>query len=154
MSRSPRSLCLRLLILLALLAAPAPLAAEQGARAGRLLAEQGATLFRRHCAVCHGLDARGDGPAAGALRQPPGDLTRLAARRGGAFDAAYVARTIDGRFEIEAHGTREMPVWGARLGEGVPEQELAEEFVRGRIDLLVEHLRALQQPAEEGGLRP
>lgn len=141
-------------ILLAVVLAAPTLPTEPGARGDRLLAEQGATLFRRHCAVCHGLDGRGDGPAAGALRQVPADLTRITARRGGAFDAAYVARTIDGRFDIEAHGTREMPIWGARLGDDVPDRELAEEFVRGRIELLVEHLRAIQEAEEEEGAGP
>jgi mono/diheme cytochrome c family protein len=129
-------------------------ATESGTRPDRLLAEQGAVLFRRHCAVCHGLDARGDGPAAGALLQVPADLTRIAARREGRFDAAQVARIIDGRFEIEAHGTREMPIWGARLGDDIPDRDLAEEFVRGRIDLLVEYLRDVQEAVEPGAASP
>ena len=36
---------------------------------------QGATLFPEHCAVCHGTDARGDGPAAKTLPVPPANLT-------------------------------------------------------------------------------
>jgi hypothetical protein len=46
------------------------------------------------------------------LKVPPADLTRIAARRGGRFDAAEVAAYIDGRVDITAHGRREMPVWG------------------------------------------
>ena len=32
-------------------------------------------LYRRHCAVCHGIAGRGDGPAAGLLSPPPRDFT-------------------------------------------------------------------------------
>ncbi|MDZ7379145.1 MAG: c-type cytochrome, partial [candidate division KSB1 bacterium] len=35
----------------------------------------GETLFRTHCTVCHGLDGRGDGPAAAGLNPRPADLT-------------------------------------------------------------------------------
>ena len=33
--------------------------------------QQGEALYRQHCASCHGLDARGDGPAAAGLDPPP-----------------------------------------------------------------------------------
>ena len=36
---------------------------------------QGAALFPQHCAMCHGLDGRGDGPAAKGMPVPPADLT-------------------------------------------------------------------------------
>lgn len=32
--------------------------------------ERGKTLYERHCVLCHGDDAEGDGPAAAALTQP------------------------------------------------------------------------------------
>ena len=35
----------------------------------------GATLFPQHCAVCHGPEGRGNGPAAASLPVPPADLT-------------------------------------------------------------------------------
>src|SRR5262245_18787271 len=72
----------------------------------------GRALFRSYCASCHGVDARGDGPVAAQLRVPPADLTRIAVRRGGHFEASEVAAYIDGRSEVLAHGRREMPVWG------------------------------------------
>jgi mono/diheme cytochrome c family protein len=109
-----------------------------------VLAELGRDLFRRHCASCHGENGRGDGPAAGALRTPPADLTRIAARRGGTFPEGEIARFIDGRFVVEAHGTREMPVWGERLGERVPEAGVSEEVVRGQVSVVLEYLRSLQ----------
>ncbi len=36
---------------------------------------EGAALFPEHCAMCHGPDGRGDGPAAKGLPVPPADLT-------------------------------------------------------------------------------
>jgi mono/diheme cytochrome c family protein len=119
-------------------------AAPVAAGADPVLADLGAQTFVRHCASCHGASARGDGPAASALRTPPADLTRIAARRGGEFPPGEIARFIDGRFGLVAHGSREMPVWGDRLGERVPEAGVSEEVVRGQISVLVEYLKSIQ----------
>jgi putative copper export protein/mono/diheme cytochrome c family protein len=35
----------------------------------------GAALFRTHCATCHGVGGRGDGPGGAGLPRPPADLT-------------------------------------------------------------------------------
>lgn len=110
-----------------------------------VLAELGAEVFLRHCAPCHGESGRGDGPAAGALRVPPPDLTRIAARRGGSFPRGEIARFVDGRFSVPAHGSREMPVWGERLGEHIPEAGVSEEVVRGQIGVVVEYLETIQR---------
>jgi len=50
--------------------------AVQRAMAQDLSPELGAgrRAFREHCQACHGLDAEGDGPAAAALEDEPGDL--------------------------------------------------------------------------------
>jgi len=109
------------------------------------LSEAGRTLYVRYCASCHGMDARGAGPAAAALRIPPTDLTRLARANHGAFPAARVTDAIDGRIQIPVHGTREMPIWGERLGDDIGNRDTREEVVRGRIWLLVEYLRTLQR---------
>ena len=50
-----------------------PLALTPGA------AEAGRALYDRHCAACHGPQARGDGPAAAALPVRPDDLAGLPA---------------------------------------------------------------------------
>jgi mono/diheme cytochrome c family protein len=109
-----------------------------------LLVEVGAELFATHCASCHGTDARGDGPAASALRTPPTDLTRIAARNGGVFPESSTARLIDGRFDLPAHGSREMPICGARLADRIPDMATGDEVARGRIASLVEYLKSLQ----------
>ena len=108
-----------------------------------LLAEVGAELFVTYCASCHGVDARGDGPAAPALRPPPTDLTRISASSGGVFPESSIARLIDGRFDLPAHGSREMPVWGTRLADQIPGMATG-EVARGQIISLVEYLKSLQ----------
>jgi mono/diheme cytochrome c family protein len=105
----------------------------------------GREYYQAYCASCHGPLGQGDGPVAATLRPPPADLTLIAARRGGRFPAGEVARTIDGRFEVPAHGTREMPVWGERFTETVPEAGLSEEISRGKIASLVEYLKSIQR---------
>ena len=117
--------------------------ATEDDRIDRVLADMGSELYGQYCASCHGSGGAGDGPAATALKTPPADLTRIAERRG-KFDEGEVARFIDGRFSPEAHGSREMPVWGARFGERVPEAGLSEEITRGRILVLVEYLKSIQ----------
>jgi mono/diheme cytochrome c family protein len=124
--------------------APAPEAPPSGPNP--MLVEVGREEFVAHCASCHGLDARGGGPAALALVTRPADLTRIAARRGGDFPADEIAAWIDGRLAPSAHGTREMPVWGVRLAGGLPEGELTQDLVRGRILTVVEYLRSIQAP--------
>ena len=109
-----------------------------------VLVEAGAELFATYCASCHGVDARGDGPAASALSPPPTDLTRIAARSGGAFSESSTARLIDGRFDLPAHGSREMPIWGTRLGDQIPGMARGDEVARGRVASLVEYLKSLQ----------
>jgi mono/diheme cytochrome c family protein len=114
-------------------------------QADPVLAELGEPVFVRRCASCHGTSARGDGPAAGALRSAPADLTRIAARRGGSFPEGEIARFIDGRFAVLAHGSREMPIWGQRLGEQIPDAGVSEEVVRGQISVLIEYLKSIQR---------
>jgi mono/diheme cytochrome c family protein len=77
--------------------------------------DAGAVLFRDHCATCHGVSARGDGPMTKILSVQPPDLTRLAAGEGGTYPLERVVRRIDGRDEVLAHGGP-MPVYGMILG--------------------------------------
>lgn len=72
----------------------------------------GKALYNEYCAVCHGLDGKGHGPAAEALKVAPGDLTQLVRRNKGRFPAAEVENTIASGGEFLAHGTKDMPIWG------------------------------------------
>jgi mono/diheme cytochrome c family protein len=110
-----------------------------------LLVKVGAELFVTYCASCHGADALGDGPAAFALSPSPPDLTRIAERSGGEFPESSIAMKIDGRFDLPTHGSREMPIWGARLADEMPGFATGDEVARGRIASLMEYLRSLQQ---------
>ncbi|MFV0512687.1 MAG: c-type cytochrome [Jhaorihella sp.] len=74
-------------------------------------AGRGAELYRAHCATCHGIEATGQGPMAGALVIKPADLTTLAARNGGEFPVERVVMRIDGRDPLVSHGSP-MPVYG------------------------------------------
>ncbi len=111
----------------------------------RVLADMGSAYYMRYCASCHGAAGQGDGPAAKALLTPPANLTQIAKRRGGRFPEGEMARYIDGRFELAAHGSREMPIWGTRFGSDVPEAGVSEEIVRGKILTLVEYLKSIQE---------
>jgi len=105
----------------------------------------GQQYFMRYCSACHGVEGRGDGPAAPALRPPPADLTRIAQRRGGRFPVAEIAAYIDGRTVVSAHGSREMPIWGERFGEMAGGGSVGEEVVRGNLLVLIEYLQSIQQ---------
>ena len=111
-----------------------------------LLVRPGAETFHEYCAACHGATGEGNGPVAIELKKPPADLTRIAARRGGKFPDADVARWIDGRFDVPAHGTREMPIWGRVFQDKVAPGTEPDEVVRGRILSLTEYLKTIQQP--------
>jgi len=71
----------------------------------------GQALFANHCAYCHGQDAAGDGPLAGAMIIKPRDLTTLAADNGGVFPVKQVVFRIDGQQPLVSHGSP-MPVFG------------------------------------------
>lgn len=73
----------------------------------------GKEMYTAYCAVCHGTDGKGAGPAAAALNTPPTDLTVLSKNDGGKYPAMKVASTIRGTADLPAHGSKEMPVWGA-----------------------------------------
>lgn len=119
--------------------------------AGRVDAQEQGVLnsgkqeFQHYCATCHGESGRGDGPMAELLRKPPANLTQLSKKNGGQFPFWRIYRTVDGREEVMAHGSRTMPVWGAHFlveEGGAPSDE---ETVLGRILALVYYLESIQE---------
>lgn len=110
-------------------------------------AEAGRQEFNIYCVPCHGESATGNGVAAAALKDPPADLTMIAVRNGGTFDAAEVAKIIDGREKMPAHGSREMPIWGDHLDDDADEAGDRESLVQGRVALLVAYLETIQAKA-------
>ena len=77
-------------------------------------AERGRTEYLERCAGCHGSDAKGGGPQRDKLKTKPIDLTVLAKRNHGTFDAAAVYQMIDGRNVRTSRHSTEMPIWGCR----------------------------------------
>ena len=75
-------------------------------------ANSGKEMFTSYCAVCHGKDAKGTGPAAPAMKAPPTDLTTLAQKNGGKYPAAHIAAVIRGQAALPSHGSQDMPMWG------------------------------------------
>jgi len=75
-------------------------------------ADSAVEMFKTYCASCHGVDGKGHGPAAEALKFPPADLTALKQKNGGKFPAGRVTRVIEGADVIPAHGSTDMPTWG------------------------------------------
>ncbi|HUM05054.1 MAG TPA: cytochrome c [Terriglobales bacterium] len=75
-------------------------------------AASGQDMYKNYCAVCHGIDGTGNGPAASALKVPPSDLTTLAQRNGGKYPALKISSVIRGEEALPAHGSKEMPIWG------------------------------------------
>lgn len=75
-------------------------------------AASGEEMYNTYCAVCHGKDGQGRGPAADALKARPTDLTTLAKTNGGKYPSDHVSAAIQGDLTLPAHGSKEMPVWG------------------------------------------
>jgi len=76
-----------------------------------------------------------------SLKNAPADLTRIAARNGGALPLARVRKVISGaEAPSSGHGTREMPVWGPIFSQISQDRDLG----RVRIDNLARYLESLQ----------
>jgi mono/diheme cytochrome c family protein len=104
----------------------------------------GASLYKTHCASCHGVNGRGDGPVAPSLKVEVPDLTRIAIRQGGQFPADQVRRIIDGRATRPPHGPRNMPVWGDAFRVSGGDDQQAQKRANELVDLLTEYLRSIQ----------
>lgn len=97
---------------LAIAAAQQPAPKIENVPIERTSATSGSEMYATYCAVCHGADGRGNGPAAAALKTHPADLTQLSKKNGGTFPAAHVASTLQFGVETPAHGNKDMPIWG------------------------------------------
>jgi mono/diheme cytochrome c family protein len=102
----------------------------------------GKEMFKQYCAACHGLDAKGHGPARAALKIPAADLTTLAKRHRGEFPTDLVTNVLRFGPGVAAHGSSDMPTWGGifnymdNYNQGV---------VQKRIKNLCDYLVSLQE---------
>jgi len=113
--------------------------------------ESGQYWYLNYCASCHGRAGKGDGSVAKVLNKTPADLTKLSDANGGTFPSERVVETIIGRREVEAHGTKEIPVWGMPLWGGAREMPVwgravryAPGIVRARVRAIVNYISTLQ----------
>ena len=104
---------------------------------------EGRDNFVTYCAVCHGEDGKGHGPAAPAMKAPVPDLTQIARRHKGQFSTTDVEQIIRGtrNTATPAHGVAEMPIWG----DVFRNEDRARQTLR--IGNLVKYLQSIQAPA-------
>lgn len=134
---------IRCLVAALLAASLITLAMPSRAGQSRIVAEGGED-YARHCAACHGLVGRGDGPMASSLVREPTDLTGIAARHGGAFPFWRVYRIIDGSETVAGHETFQMPHFAARLARDDAKPGYPPAYLR--ILMLTHFLEAIQEP--------
>lgn len=106
-------------------------------------ASSGEEMYKEYCAVCHGLDGKGGGPAASALKAPPPDLSLLAKNNGGKYPAGHVVAVLQFGASAPAHGTADMPIWG-RLLTSLQTHRSDPAIVQLRIKNLTDYIESLQ----------
>jgi mono/diheme cytochrome c family protein len=101
----------------------------------------GPQMYKDYCAVCHGADGKGGGPAASAMKTPPPDLTTMAKRYGEKSVALKVDATLRFGAGNKTHGTADMPVWGPLFSA----TDKSQTAVAMRISNLSKYVESLQQ---------
>lgn len=101
----------------------------------------GKDTFVKYCVSCHGIDGKGDGPVAKALKIPPTDLTALAKSNDGKFPAGFVTAVLKFGRNLAAHGSPDMPIWGSRFKTIDPEHDPTGQR---HVDDVVAYLESLQ----------
>jgi len=107
--------------------------------ARKIQSVEGVDSFKEYCAVCHGPSAKGNGPAAAALKTAPPDLTTITKRKG-TFSKSDVENRITGKSLSPAHGTGDMPMWGHVFDAMAPDKTIAQL----RVNNLVEYIQSIQ----------
>jgi mono/diheme cytochrome c family protein len=110
--------------------------------------ESGKYEFRQYCALCHGLNGKGDSVMRNLnlLPENPPDLTQLSKQHGGKFPFWQVYRIVDGREPVKGHGTPNMPIWGDLFAMQGEDRGLdSETKTMGLILNIVYYLQSLQE---------
>ncbi len=120
-------------------------ASNAQSNAHRTPANSGKMMFDSYCAPCHGMNGRGDGPAAASLKAAPADLTLLSSNNHGQFPDQRVAAVLRFGVKVPAHGSAAMPIWGPILGwmDGPAQTEYSSQEAL-RISNLVRYLKTIQ----------
>ncbi len=102
----------------------------------------GKEMYNAYCAPCHGVDGKGNGPAAGAMKTAPTDLSQLAKKNDGKYPASHVAGILRfGESPNSAHGSADMPVWGPLFRSLDKYHDTVEQQ---RVSNLVSYIETLQ----------
>jgi mono/diheme cytochrome c family protein len=102
----------------------------------------GKQMFADYCAPCHGLSAKGDGPAASALKTAPSDLTQLAKKNNGKFPMDHIMNDLRQGSPLASHGSTDMPVWGPLFKSLDPSNPvLVDQRIRN-LSIYIESLQA------------
>jgi mono/diheme cytochrome c family protein len=105
----------------------------------------GQQMYATYCAVCHGTEGTGNGPAALAMKTPPTDLTALSKKNGGVFPTDHVNAILRFGVETPSHGSADMPIWGTLLGTLHPASPDNRMIVNQRITNLTNYLKEIQR---------
>lgn len=103
----------------------------------------GKQMYVSYCAPCHGVDGKGHGSVAPALKMQPADLSVLTNNNGGKFPEQHLVAVLQFGTRNSAHGTAEMPVWGPVLGKMDPSNSQS-EMKSLRISNLTRYLESIQ----------
>jgi mono/diheme cytochrome c family protein len=105
----------------------------------------GQQMYVNYCAVCHGTEGRGNGPAALAMKTPPTDLTALSSMNHGVFPADRIAAILRFGVQTPSHGSADMPIWGTLMETLNPTSPDERMVVNQRIINLTNYLKELQK---------
>ncbi len=110
--------------------------------ADRTAPNNGQQMYTSYCAPCHGMNGKGQGPAATAINPRPSDLTLLMRKNHGKYPDTHVVAVLEFGAEGSAHSSAMMPVWGPILGNmnrsNIQDKQL-------RISNLARYLETIQE---------
>ena len=111
--------------------------------------KNGEQMYATLCASCHGVEGRGDGPAAQVLPQPVPDLTHMPRDHEGLINHGRIEKIIAGKDRKVRHDVVDMPKWErqfkyVRTGWNDRERYV---FARKKIHALANHVESLQAVA-------